>query len=425
MIALLIQEVTAMKIIKYLQVAVESILAHKLRAILTMLGIIIGVAAVLSTSGIGRGASASITDRIKSQGTNLLSVSSGAARSGGVSQGGGSIATLTLGDVTALQEPSLGLPKSTIVPEYSSRTVLVYGNNNSSTQVVGTTPDYMTIHNMTVSNGKFITKELADAGKQVVVLGDTLATDLFATAEPVGQSIRINNVPFEVIGVLKATGGSGFNSTDNQAFVPIGVAQGRLFSASRYRGSYVVTGITISVDKEEDMTEVQRLAEMVFRMRHNLQAKTDNDFRIFNQASLLETMSSVTETLTIFLGAIGAISLIVGGIGIMNIMLVSVTERTREIGLRKALGAHDSDILLQFLVEALVICTIGGVIGVGLSYLVAYIVSLLPAVSFKVLIEADSIILAIGVSLLSGLVFGLYPAMRATRLDPSEALRYE
>jgi putative ABC transport system permease protein len=228
-----------------------------------------------------------------------------------------------------------------------------------------------------------------------------------------------------VVGVLKETGGFGRNTPDNQAFIPIGLAQGLLFNAPRYRGEHTVTGISIQVATADQVDTAQHQIETTLRLRHNLKADEENDFRIFNQASLLETASDIAQTLTIFLGAIGAISLLVGGIGIMNIMLVSVTERTREIGLRKAVGAHDSDILLQFLIEALVLCFLGGLIGVGLAYGLAALLGRVPAFTFSVVIQPDSLALALGFSLLAGLIFGIYPALRATQLDPIEALRSE
>jgi len=227
-----------------------------------------------------------------------------------------------------------------------------------------------------------------------------------------------------VIGVLEAEGGLGFGSNDDRAFVPISVAQDRLFNASRYRGAYTITGISIQVVSSERLDAAEQQVEQALRMRHRLDSDDDNDFTLSNQASLLETIGNVTQTLTLLLGSIGAISLLVGGIGIMNIMLVSVTERTKEIGLRKALGAHDSDILLQFVVEALVLCTLGGLIGTGISYGIAFAVSLIPNFSFDLVISTQALLLALGVSSGSGLVFGLYPALRATRLDPIEALRY-
>ena len=412
-----------MKLFKYLQVALETITAHKMRAILTMLGIIIGIAAVLTTSGIGRGAAANITDQISSQGTNLLTISPGASSSGGLSSGSGSAGTLTIGDVAALENSDLHATLSLVVPEYSASARLVYGDTNAQNSVVGTTAEYADVRNLEIASGRFLSEE--DSQSQVIVLGSQLASDLFDGENPVGLNVRINGQPYKVIGVLEESGGFGPTSNDNRAFVPVELAQGRLFNAPRYRGEYTVTSINIQVDSESQIDFAERQIETTLRLRHNLTADDENDFDIFNQASLLETLSSVTDTLTIFLGSIGAISLLVGGIGIMNIMLVSVTERTREIGLRKAIGARDNDILLQFLIEALVLCFIGGVIGVALSFGLAALLGQIPGFTLTVLIEPDALALALGFSLLAGLVFGIYPAMRATQLDPIEALRSE
>jgi putative ABC transport system permease protein len=415
-----------MKVFKYLQVALESIVAHKMRAILTMLGIIIGVAAVLSTMGIGRGAAASITERIESQGTNLLTVNPGAASSGGGLGGeSGSAGTLTIGDARALTDQDLHPAIAVVAPEYGSNARLVFGNTNTQNTVTGVTADYATVRNLKVASGRFLTPKEVEGQRQVVVLGSELALDLFGNEDPLGLSIRIDAQPFQIVGILEESGGFGRNSPDEQAYVPIGLAQGRLFNAPRYRGEYTVTSLNIQAASPEQVDAAERQTEMTLRLRHSLQPDDDNDFRVFNQASLLETASDITATLTIFLGSIGAISLLVGGIGIMNIMLVSVTERTREIGLRKAIGAHDHDILLQFLVEALVLCFLGGLIGVGLAYGIAALLAQIPGFSITVRIEADSLALALGFSLLAGLVFGIYPAMRATQLDPIEALRSE
>ena len=414
-----------MKVFKYLQVAVESLVAHKMRAILTMLGIIIGVAAVLVTMGIGRGAAANITERIESQGTYLLTINPGASNTGGLSGGSGSAGTLTMGDAYALLNTSLHAGVSIVAPEYNSNARLVYGNTNTQNQVTGVTTNYQVVRNLTVSSGRFLTEEEVEQQRQVVVLGWDLAGDLFADENPVGLTLRINAQPFQVVGVLEESGGFGRNSADNQAFVPIGIAQGRLFSAPRYRGEYTVSSISIQAAGAEEIDAAQEQIEMTLRLRHNLGAEESNDFDIFDQASLLEAAADITQTLTIFLGSIGAISLLVGGIGIMNIMLVSVTERTREIGLRKALGAHDTDILLQFLIEALVLSFFGGLIGVGLAYGVRSLLLQFPSFTFSVVIEPDLLVLALSFSLLAGLIFGIYPAMRATQLDPIEALRSE
>jgi putative ABC transport system permease protein len=414
-----------MKAIRYLRVALESIIAHKLRAILTMLGIIIGVAAVLTTMGIGRGAASNITERIESQGTNLLSISPGVSYVGGLSGGAGSASTLTMGDVAALQDTNLHPALALVAPEYGSNARLVYSGTNTQNTVAGVTADYAQVRNLTVASGRYLTPVDSQEQAHVVVLGSELAADLFGSENPVGLSVRINGEPFQVVGVLEEVGGFGPSSSDTRAYVPIEVAQGRLFNADRYRGEYTVTSIYVEVINQDQNDAAQRQIETTLRLRHNLRADEENDFYIFDQASMLETAQDISQTMTIFLGAIGAVSLLVGGIGIMNIMLVSVTERTREIGLRKAVGAHDNDILLQFLVEALVLCFLGGLVGVGLAYGVAALFEQIPSLTFTVLIQPDSLALALGFSLLAGLVFGIYPAMRATQLDPIEALRSE
>lgn len=413
-----------MRLLRYFPVALNSIRAHKLRSFLTMLGIIIGVAAVLSTVGIGQGASAQITEQISSQGTNLLTVSPGATTVGGV-RTTGSASTLTVGDAEALADPTYHSELAEIAPTYNGNAQLVNGSTNTSSQVVGTTAAYMSIRNLEIASGAFLSDEDVLQLNHVVVLGSNVAQDLFGTAEAVGQAVRINNEPFTVIGELTESGGSGFTSLDDQVFIPIGVAQGRLFNAPRYRGEYTVSTISISARDETRVNVAMEQIEQTLRMRHRLRAGDENDFNVFSQASLLEALSSVTATITLLLGGIGAVSLLVGGIGIMNIMLVTVTERTKEIGLRKALGAHDADILQQFLVEALVLTVIGGLAGIALSFGVAGLVAQIPGSTFRILITTDAILLALLVSSGSGLIFGLYPALSATKLDPIEALRYE
>ncbi len=408
-----------MKLFRYFGVALDSIVAHKMRAALTMLGIIIGVAAVLSTMGFGSGAAADITASIESGGTNLLTVSAGA------SGGGNASSTLTMADTAALSDLATFPDLALVAPQYSSNATLTRDGTEGSYQVVGTTANYATVSNLDIATGEFFTAEQVAANASVVVLGATVATDLFGNADPIGQTVRINNNLFTVVGVLEESGGDRFGSNDTQTYVPVAVAQGRLFSAARYRGSYPVSTISVQVVSSDRIDVAELQIEQTLRMRHGLGVDDDNDFTITNQADLLETVGEVTGTLTILLGSIGGISLLVGGIGIMNIMLVSVTERTREIGLRKAVGAHNRDIMLQFLIEALLLTTLGGLIGIGLSYLVAFILGQMPFMPFDIVFEYWSLVLAVGVSSASGFIFGLYPAWRATQLDPIEALRFE
>ena len=412
-----------MKLVRYFPVAVDSIIANRMRASLTMLGIIIGVAAVLIMLGFGRGASANILGEVASQGTTRLTVSPGTASDG---DGAGSpVQTLTMGDVKTLSNPAFHADVMQVVPQYGGNIQLVAGSNNTRIRVTGTTAAYADVHRLELAEGRFLTEDEITQMSNLIVIGPTVATDLFERRQVVGESVRIDGEPFTVVGVLEESGNAGFGSNDDSGFIPIGVAHGRIFNVPRYRGEYVVTSISADAVSEERVEAAERQIEQTLRLRHGLGADDDNDFTISTQASLLETIGSVTGILTLLLSSIAAISLLVGGIGIMNIMLVSVTERTKEIGLRKALGAHTSDVLLQFLVESLVLTLLGGLIGIAISYGAALLVSRIPNFAFSVLIEIDALIMALGVSAGCGLIFGLYPAMRATRLDPIEALRYE
>ena len=408
-----------MKLFRYFGVAIDSIFSHKLRAGLTMLGIIIGVTAVLLTTGFGSGAAADITANIQNGGVNLLTISSGSSR-------GNNSATMTMADAATLADKTLFPDLLYVAPQYSANGTFTNGDQEGSYQVIGTTADYAIVTDLDLEFGAFFSAEQVETKTSVVVIGHTVATDLFGRADTaVGQSLRINNNSFQVVGVLEESGGTGFGSNDTRSYVPIEVAQGRLFNANRHRGSYAVSTISTQVATAEGMDAVALRIEQVLRMRHGLGTDTENNFMISNQADQLALISNVTGTLSILLGSIGGISLLVGGIGIMNIMLVSVTERTREIGLRKAVGAHNSDILWQFLIEALVLCVIGGLIGIGLSYGLAYGLSQLSFMPFGIVIEYWALAMALGVSSGSGFIFGLYPAWRATKLDPIDALRFE
>ena len=415
-----------MKFLKYFPLAAESIAARKMRSILTMLGIIIGVASVLTTLGIGRGASVEIMQEIASDGLTLLNVGSDTP----FDPTRTAEPPLTMADVAALADRALHPDVDRVVPLYTQYIHLVAGNEGGFREVVGTTSAYAVIHNLALAQGRFLTENEVAQRTKSVVIGADVAQRLFAGIDAVGQSLRINREPYTVVGVLRKRGPDWFGGMDGKAIIPLAVAQDRLrspYAAHRHRGEYTVTQIHVKAVSIERVDAAARQIEQTLRLRRALAANEANDFTIHNQAWLLESASSVAATLTAFLAGIGAVSLLVGGIGIMNIMLVSVTERTREIGLRKAVGAHNRDILLQFLVEALVLTLVGGLIGIAVSYGLAEIAKNFSSPDFPliVLIEPASLAAAVSVSAACGLLFGLYPAIRATRLDPIEALRHE
>lgn len=406
------------KVIRYLGVALESIRANKLRASLTMLGIVIGVAAVLSTLGIGAGAAASITAEVQSQGVNQLTVNAG-----GSDEETASINRLTVGDAAALADPYVHPEIEAVSPEYSGNVKLTRGDAAANAQLTGVTLVYAQATKVNLATGRFFTAAEIDGSQPVIIIGANTAETLFGAANPLEQTIRVNGETFTVVGVLQKSDG-GFGGGETQ-LAPLTVVQGRLFQTERYRGELPVTSITVKVFDANGMTQAEKNVEQTLRLRHGLTREDKNGFTISNQASLLDLAGTISATLSLLLGSLGAISLLVGGIGIMNIMLVSVTERTKEIGLRKALGAQDNDILIQFLTEALVLCLIGGLLGIGLALGLSYGLSLIPGFTFRLIIEPYAIGLALGVCFTAAFVFGLYPALRATRLDPIEALRYE
>ncbi len=415
-----------MRLLKYFPLAVENIAVRKLRSFLTMLGVIIGVASVLTTLGIGRGASADIMQDIASEGLTLLIVESGTDSDQTWTSG----QPLTMADVAALSDPSLHPDIVQAVPLYRRYIPLGTGNTIRFIEVVGTTPAYAAIHNLELAQGRFLTEQEIAQRTKSVVIGADVAQWQFAGADAVGKTLRITNEPYTVVGVLRKRGWDRFGNMDIRAVIPLAVAQDRLRSTSpahRHRGEYTVSEIHVNAVSIDRLDSAARQVEQTLRLRRALTEDEPNDFNIDNQAWLLETANSVAATLTVFLAGIGAISLLVGGIGIMNIMLVSVTERTREIGLRKAVGAHNRDILSQFLAEALMLTLVGGLIGIAISYGLAEVVKSFSSPDFPlvVLIEPGSLAAALSVSAVCGLLFGLYPAIRATRLDPIEALRHE
>ncbi len=416
-----------MNLVESVRIAVRALGANKLRALLTMLGIIIGVAAVISLVSVGRGAQAAVTERIQGLGTNLLFIRPGSTQQGGIRQGQGSAQTLSLEDAEAI---AAEVPQVVgVAPEISAFAQLVASGQNWNTRVVGTTETYPEVRNFNVANGDFFTRQHVEGRSRVVVLGATVAQNLFGDADPIGESVRISlfgrpGTTFRVIGVMESKGGTGFGNQDDQVFVPLSTYHTRLTTARTVRGSYMVSTINVQVADMAVMQEAVQEIAALLRQRHRV---AQDDFTIQSQEDFLQTATQVTGVMTVLLGAIAGISLVVGGIGIMNIMLVSVTERTREIGIRKAVGARRRDILTQFLVEATVVSVVGGLlgmaIGIGLSRLVAGLE--LNGQRLQTLVTPDAVVLAFTVSAAVGLFFGIYPAMRAARLHPIEALRYE
>jgi putative ABC transport system permease protein len=394
-----------MSIRELLRLSFSRLRTSRLRAALTMLGVIIGVASVVALVGVGQGTTSNITSRLAGLGTNLLTVSP---------TGGGTTSALTIEDADAIAKlTSIG----GVAPEISTNLTVAFGRTTSTTAVVGTTPAYPTVRAYDVWQGTFLTDASLEGDLRVAVLGATTATNLGLTAGDLGTQITVGGLPFRVVGILQPKGGTGFQDPDDQVIVPIGVVQ------KYFVGGDTVRTIGVSVSAPDQMTAVSAAITTLLRDRHNLAATDTADFNVFNQTQLLAAASSISATLTLLLGGIASISLIVGGIGIMNIMLVSVRERTREIGIRKAVGARGRDILAQFLVEALTLSLLGGLIGIVIGLIVSAGIGQLAGWGF--VFNPITIVAAVLFSLAVGVVFGVWPARQAARLDPISALRYE
>ncbi len=415
-----------MKFVEALQVAARALAANKLRSVLTMLGIIIGVGAVIALMSIGAGVQAYVTDQFAGLGANLLIVIPGSIA--GVEQAGrgGGMELLTMSDAQAISDP-LNVPDVAAVAPFFARTgTASRGDKSISVDINATTPEFQTVRSWQPTQGTFFTQEDVDTRGRVVAIGSDTYKKLFEPGEyPIDQTININDVIFRVIGVMDSKGSAGpSGSLDQSVFLPLSTAQDRLFGSKTVGGDYNVSTIYTSVDTAEDMPQAQKDIARILRERRGIQYLDSDNFSVISQNDVLGVLDGVLGALTIFLGAIAGISLLVGGIGIMNIMLVSVTERTREIGLRKAVGAKRRDVLTQFLVEAVALSVLGGIIGIGLGVGGAIAVSQVSD-AFAAVVSTNAILLALIFSMAVGLFFGIYPAYRASRLNPIDALRYE
>jgi putative ABC transport system permease protein len=412
-----------LNLLQTVQIAWRAIIANTTRSILTALGVIIGVAAVIALTSLGSGATSGITKQFEGLGTNLLTVSSGQASN----ERGPSIVrtttqqTITIGDVEALRK--IGENVSGVAPTVQSNAQAKFDATNMNVTIIGTWPDYETVRNSSTARGTWFTNSEVTARKRVAVIGFEVGSDLFGNIDPLGKQFKIGGISFTVIGVLPDKGSNPLSSPNTQVFVPLSTSQQRLGKQSDTSGETTVQSVSVAAKDKNVLDELEAQISEVLSIRHKKPEPTDYDFSVANQADALSSVNQITMILNLFLGGVAGISLLVGGIGIMNIMLVSVTERTREIGIRKALGAKPRDILSQFLVEAFVLSVGGGLIGVILGMVLAFAVG--AVTNITPIIGVSSIALAFGFSAAVGIFFGYYPALQAAKLDPVESLRYE
>jgi putative ABC transport system permease protein len=404
-----------MRLLQTIPSALGALRANKGRSVLTTLGIIIGVAAVIAIVALGQGASASVSSQLQGLGTNLLTIMPGSSSAGGARTGAGSGTSLRGADADAIAQQVTGL--SGVSPVVSGTAQLIAGSQNWSTRVQAVSPSYLPINDWKIARGSTFTADDNTQSRNVAVIGETVATNLFPNSDPVGQLMRIRNVPFTVVGVLASKGSSGFGDQDDTVMIPFQTGQVRLFGATS------INQIVVQVADASQISTASAQITQLLRQRHQLATAAADDFSIRNNSDIISRVSSVGDTMTMLLGGVAAVSLVVGGIGIMNIMLVSVTERTREIGIRLAIGAQPKDVLAQFLVEAVVLSVLGGVIGILVGAAVAL---LMPYVAgWTTVLPWNAILLSFGVSGAIGMFFGIYPARKASQLDPIVALRYE
>jgi putative ABC transport system permease protein len=409
------------KIVASIRIALRALKVNRTRSALTMLGIIIGVAAVIAMVGVGAGATTRIQDQIQSIGANLIMVSPGSISSNGVRLGSGMMATLTEDDAKAIAKecPSV----AAVAPTVRGTVQIVNGNSNWATSAQGVTPDYMTIRDYTMLSGEFFTTQDVDGAAKVAVLGETVAQNLFGDGDPTGQVVIIKNVPFTVAGVLTPKGQSpSGQDQDDIILLPISTAKQKVLGANKANAK-AVSSLMVQSSGPQTMDQAQQELTALLRERHRIQPGDDDDFTVRNLAEVFAAQETSAQVMSILLGAIASVSLIVGGIGIMNIMLVSVTERTREIGLRQAVGAKTRDILSQFLVEAVTLSLLGGIIGIAVGLTASLLISHFAQWSTQV--SLMSVLMAFVFSALVGVFFGYYPARKAAFMDPIEALRYE
>ncbi len=401
------------------RISFRALRVNKMRSALTMLGIIIGVGAVIAMLAVGTGASKKISDQISSMGSNLLMILPGATTAGGVRMGAGTQPTLTMADAEAMQRESPAV--SYVAPVLNGVAQVVFGHQNWSTGVVGTTPSMIIVRDWTLAAGRTFTEQDVKSATKVCLLGQTVVDNLFGDMDPIGQFIRIKNIPFVVIGVLAPKGQSAQGQDqDDTILIPVTTAQKKVFGTS-FPG--MVRTIMVKAKSTEDLAAAEKQITELLKQRHRIGPKQDNDFTVRNLTQIMQTAEQSTKVMTLLLGAIASVSLLVGGIGIMNIMLVSVTERTREIGIRMAIGAKTWDIRLQFIIEALTLSLIGGIAGIIIGVSGSKLISMFAG--WSTIISPLSIFLAFGFSGLVGIFFGYYPAHKASLLDPIEALRYE